>query len=91
MGAGDPRQDPRAHEQIAKEIVPVKTSDFPSPAVRPANSALDCEHFYATFGIQLPDWKKTLGLAKQGGRFPNFLETPLYYYDELLGKYRTTS
>jgi dTDP-4-dehydrorhamnose reductase len=55
----------RAHEQIAKEVLPVKTSDFLSPATRPANSALNCEHFCATFGIQLPVWEKALELAME--------------------------
>lgn len=60
------RHDPRAHEQITKEILPVKTSDFPSPAARPVNSALNCERFCAIFGIQLPNWESALDLAMQG-------------------------
>ena len=38
-------------------IRPVKTSEFPTKAVRPANSQLDCTLLCNTFGIVLPDWR----------------------------------
>ena len=33
------------------------TSEFPTPARRPANSRLDCGKLAGTFGVRLPDWK----------------------------------
>ncbi|MBB4305331.1 dTDP-4-dehydrorhamnose reductase [Rhodobium orientis] len=35
---------------------PIPTADYPTPAVRPLNSRLDCGKLKATFGIDLPDW-----------------------------------
>lgn len=40
-----------------KEIVPVPTSAFPTPARRPHNSRLDTRKLQATFGLQLPHWQ----------------------------------
>ena len=57
--------DPEKSEQRVKEIMPALTSDFPTPAQRPLFSALDCTHFLATFGLQLPDWKAALRLAME--------------------------
>lgn len=55
--------DPNPREQIAKEIIAASTKDFPTPAVRPLFSALECSKFKSTFGLQLPDWVETLALA----------------------------
>jgi len=44
-------------------ILPAKSKEFPSPAVRPSNSALDCTKFKRTFGLQLPPWQISLQLA----------------------------
>ena len=41
-------------------VVPAKTGDFPSPALRPAYSALDCSRFERVFGVLLPEWRKSL-------------------------------
>jgi dTDP-4-dehydrorhamnose reductase len=57
--------DPRKQEQSVKQLLPALSSDFPTPAQRPLFSALECEKFAATFGLCLPEWKKTLGLAIQ--------------------------
>ena len=42
---------------IAKEIAPVPTSAFPTPAVRPHNSRLNTSKLQATFGLTLPHWQ----------------------------------
>ncbi|RLJ38452.1 dTDP-4-dehydrorhamnose reductase [Acidovorax sp. 106] len=42
---------------VAKEIAPVPTSAFPTPAVRPRNSRLDTSKLQATFGLTLPHWQ----------------------------------
>ena len=42
---------------IAKEVAPVPTSAFPTPATRPHNSRLDTARLQAAFGLQLPHWQ----------------------------------
>ena len=42
---------------IAKEIAPVPTSAFPTPAVRPHNSRLNTSQLQTTFGLTLPHWQ----------------------------------
>ncbi|MDY0977639.1 dTDP-4-dehydrorhamnose reductase [Massilia sp. CFBP9012] len=36
---------------------PIASRAFPTPAVRPANSRLDCSKFCTSFGLVLPDWR----------------------------------
>lgn len=55
--------DPNPSEQTAQAIEPARSEEFPTPAVRPLFSALDCSLFERTFGLQLPDWNNTLQLA----------------------------
>ena len=43
---------------IAKEVAPVPTSAFPTPAQRPLNSRLDTAKLQATFGLRLPAWQQ---------------------------------
>ncbi|WP_225027987.1 dTDP-4-dehydrorhamnose reductase [Xinfangfangia pollutisoli] len=38
----------------------IPTTDFPTPARRPANSRLDCSAFAAAFGVARPDWRAGL-------------------------------
>jgi len=58
--------DPNSHEQVVRDLLPATTTDFPGPARRPLFSALDCTKFKSTFGLHLPDWRKSLELAIQG-------------------------
>ena len=44
-------------------LIPIKTSDFPRPAKRPANSRLSCQHLEQTFGVTLPHWEHALSLV----------------------------
>ena len=46
-----------AIEMKAKEIAPVPTSAFPTPAVRPHNSRLNIDKLQSTFGLQMPQWQ----------------------------------
>ncbi|WP_428002595.1 dTDP-4-dehydrorhamnose reductase [Acidovorax sp.] len=48
---------PVAEKIIAKEVAPVPTSAFPTPAVRPHNSRLDTTKLRSTFGLTLPHWQ----------------------------------
>lgn len=48
---------PVAEKIIAKEVAPVPTSAFPTPAVRPHNSRLDTTKLRSTFGLALPHWQ----------------------------------
>ena len=45
------------HEIIAREILPIPTSGYPTPATRPLNSRLDTAKLRETFGLTLPDWR----------------------------------
>ncbi|MGB3313298.1 MAG: dTDP-4-dehydrorhamnose reductase [Albidovulum sp.] len=38
----------------------IPTSDYPTPAKRPANSVLDCSRIRAVYGIEQPDWRVSL-------------------------------
>ncbi len=42
------------------KIDPIATSQYPTPAKRPAWSVLDTEKIQKTFGIKLKDWKESL-------------------------------
>jgi dTDP-4-dehydrorhamnose reductase len=44
----------------APRVVPIRTSDYPTRARRPAYSVLETERFEAAFGLQLPDWRAGL-------------------------------
>ena len=47
-----------AIELVAKEVAPVPTSAFPTPARRPHNSRLNTGKLQATFGLKLPAWQQ---------------------------------
>lgn len=52
-------------ERAAAGLAPVRvkriaTSDYPTPARRPANSRLDCDKLAAAHGVALPDWHQSL-------------------------------
>ena len=57
--------DTSPNEQIAREIKPVLTKEFPTPAKRPLYSPVNCRLFADTFGICLPDWADSLHLAME--------------------------
>ena len=57
--------DPHPEEHVFKEILPARTSEFPTPALRPLNSALNCEKFTAVFGLKLPPWQTALELMME--------------------------
>jgi dTDP-4-dehydrorhamnose reductase len=55
--------DSESSEQIVQAIEPASSDEFPTPAIRPLFSALDCTLFEETFRLRLPDWRDTLQLA----------------------------
>jgi len=42
------------------EVIPIASSEYPTPAKRPANSVLSNEKLRSTFGVSLPDWQSAL-------------------------------
>jgi dTDP-4-dehydrorhamnose reductase len=50
----------KARGARAPEVRPIQTSEYPTPAKRPAYSVLDCTKIERTFGIQLPAWRQSL-------------------------------
>lgn len=55
--------DPEPDKRIVNKIIPARNDEFPTAAVRPLFSALDCRRFEDTFGLRLPDWRIALKLA----------------------------
>ena len=51
--------DPRKEEQVVKELLPAKSSDFAVPANRPMVSVLDCDNM-RNLGFRLEMWRDTL-------------------------------
>lgn len=51
-------------------VLPIPTTEYPTPAKRPGYSVLSNEKFACTFGIRLPDWRVALErcLAERGAR-----------------------
>lgn len=39
-----------------EQVLAIPTSEYPTPAARPANSRLNCDKLERTFNIHLPDW-----------------------------------
>ncbi|RQZ66087.1 dTDP-4-dehydrorhamnose reductase [Burkholderia sp. Bp9004] len=52
-----------AMAQRAPKVVPIASSDYPTPAKRPANSRLALDKLGATFGLRMPDWRDALALC----------------------------
>ena len=48
-----------------KDIVPVPTEEFPTPAARPRNSRLDTTRLQQAFGLHLPTWEEGVVRAVQ--------------------------
>lgn len=57
--------DPEKHAQVTKDVLPVPTSEFPTPAKRPLFTPLNCDLFASTFGLRLPAWQLALQLAME--------------------------
>jgi len=49
-----------ALKQKPPEVIPIPTEAYPTPAIRPRNSRLNCQKFTATFGYHMPTWQDAL-------------------------------
>jgi len=58
--------DPNRTEQLVQTIEPVSSDHFPTPALRPLFTALDCTAFEKNFELRLPSWEEALRLAMEG-------------------------
>jgi dTDP-4-dehydrorhamnose reductase len=52
----------RAALEKSPMLIPISSSDYPTPAARPQNSSLCCDRFMQTF-CGLPDWEAALALC----------------------------
>ena len=52
-----------AGDRPAPKLVPIATSEYPTPARRPANSVLSNDKLARTFGVRLPAWDAALGMC----------------------------
>jgi dTDP-4-dehydrorhamnose reductase len=46
-------------EATLARLVPIPTSQYPTPARRPSNSRLDCSRLRQVFGLTLPPWQQS--------------------------------
>ena len=44
-------------------VIPIATAEFPTPAVRPAYSVLDCSRLEREYALTLPTWRDALSLT----------------------------
>lgn len=58
--------DPAPAELVVKSIAPVPSSAYPSKAVRPLNSRLECGKLERDFGIRLAGWRTQLEQVLEG-------------------------
>ena len=49
--------DPKKEEQVVREVIPAKSEDFPTAAVRPLNTELNCDYIQILLNIFIPNWK----------------------------------
>ncbi len=54
-----------ARAALPCQINDIPTSAYPTPAIRPLNSRLDCSALQAAFGVARPDWRAGLDLILQ--------------------------
>jgi len=55
--------DPHKEEQIVKQLLPAKSSEFPVQAVRPMASVLNSDRQSEIFGLKILKWDKNLKLT----------------------------
>ena len=55
--------DPRQNAHRCREIVPIPTAEYQTPARRPLRSLLDVSKLERTFGLRMPGWEEQLELV----------------------------
>ena len=51
----------KAYDQLkVKNVIPIKTTEYPTPAERPKNSVMDCSMLKGCFNINPPLWEDSL-------------------------------
>ncbi len=55
--------DSNPSQQKLKNLIPIPSNQYPTPAKRPAYSSLDTHKIYTTFGLALPSWEKSLEIV----------------------------
>jgi dTDP-4-dehydrorhamnose reductase len=50
-------------ERVRPQVLPIPSSEYPTPAKRPTNSILSNQKLHQVFGVQLPDWQSALQAA----------------------------
>jgi dTDP-4-dehydrorhamnose reductase len=53
-------RDPRRVEQKATRVIPIATTEYPTPARRPMYSVLDCSRVTEAFGVRRTEWPAQL-------------------------------
>lgn len=53
----------QVHDGAGVRLLPIPSSDYPTPARRPLNSRLNNDKLKKTFGISLQDWRAALALC----------------------------
>jgi dTDP-4-dehydrorhamnose reductase len=53
-------QHQRQSGEKVPQVIPISSSEYPTPAARPANSVLSNEKLQSVFGIALPDWRSAV-------------------------------
>ena len=51
--------------EAAARLLPIPSSDYPTPAERPLNSRLNNDKLEKTFGLRLQDWRNALALCME--------------------------
>jgi dTDP-4-dehydrorhamnose reductase len=55
-------RDPQKEEQIVRLIEHATSSEFPTPAERPAVSVLNCDKLFSVFSLRQPRWQVGINL-----------------------------
>ncbi len=65
-------KDPQGNQQVVERVLPVKSSEFDTPATRPTFSALNCNKVEEVFKLRIPPWEEQLTLALDRGEKNDF-------------------